>query len=42
MNISMDTIIPIVEGDDISKYKSQIVLPIIHNKIVDRVAYFCY
>lgn len=42
MNISMDTIVPIVEDDDILKYESQIVLPIIHNNIVDRFAYFCY
>lgn len=42
MNVSMDTIVPIVDNDDVSKYKSQIILPIIHNNIVDRFAYFCY
>ncbi|MCI8353145.1 MAG: hypothetical protein HFJ58_06160 [Clostridia bacterium] len=42
MNVSMDTIVPIVEEDDILKYESQIVLPVIHNDIVDRFTYFCY
>lgn len=42
MNTSMDTIVPIVEDDDISRYESQIVLPIIHNGIIDRFVNFCY
>lgn len=40
MNVSMDTIVPIVEDDDISKYKSQIVLPIIHNNVIDGLLIF--
>lgn len=42
MNVSMNTIVPIVEDDDVSKYKSQIVLPIIHNDVVDRIINFYY
>lgn len=34
MNTTMDSILPITLDDDISKYKSQIILPIIHNDIV--------
>lgn len=40
MNISMNTIVPIVENDDISKYKSQIILPILHNDIIDGLLIF--
>lgn len=40
MNVSMDTIVPIVEDDDISKYKSQIVLPVIHNDTIDGLLIF--
>ena len=40
MNISMNTIIPIVENDDISKYKSQIILPILHNDAIDGLLIF--
>lgn len=40
MNTSMDSIVPIVVGDDISKYKSQIILPIVHNDIVDGLLIF--
>lgn len=42
MNVSMGTIVPITEDDDISKYKSQIVLPVIHNDMVDRIVNFYY
>lgn len=35
MNTTTDTIVPIISGDDYSKYKSQIILPILHyEKIV--------
>lgn len=42
MNVSMNTIVPIVENDDVSKYKSQIVLPIIHNDVIERTCDFYY
>lgn len=42
MNVSMDTIIPIIKDDDVLRYKSQIVLPIVINGIVERFAHFCY
>lgn len=40
MNRSMDTVVPITIDDNISKYKSQIILPIIHNDIVDGLLIF--
>ena len=42
MNVSMDTIVPIIENDDVSKYKSQIILPIFHNDIINRFVNFYY
>lgn len=42
LNTSMDTIIPITEEEDVSKYKSQIVLPILRNGIVERFVSFYY
>ncbi len=40
LNVSMNTVVPIIDNDDISKYKSQIVLPIIHNNIIDGLLIF--
>ncbi len=40
MNTTLDSIIPITTDDDISKYKSQIILPIIHNYIIDGLLIF--
>ena len=36
----MTNIIPIILNDDVSKYKSQIILPIIHNNIIDGLLIF--
>lgn len=40
MNTTLDSIIPITTDDDISKYKSQIILPIIHNYMIDGLLIF--
>lgn len=40
MNISMNTIVPLIFDDDISEYKSQIILPIVHSGVVDGLLIF--
>lgn len=40
VNTSMNSIVPIVVDDDISKYQSQIILPIVHNEMVDGLLIF--
>lgn len=40
MNTTLDSIIPITIDDDITKYKSQIILPIIHDYIIDGLLIF--
>lgn len=39
MNVSMDSVVPIVDNDDY-KYISQIILPIVHNEYVDGLLIF--
>ncbi len=34
INTSLDIVVPIILNDDISRYMSQIILPILHNNIV--------
>ena len=40
MNTTLDNIVPITIDDDITKYKSQIILPIIHDSIIDGLLIF--
>lgn len=40
MNTDLASIIPITANDDITKYKSQIILPIVHNYIIDGLLIF--
>lgn len=39
-DIHVDNIIPIIEKENVSRYKSQIILPIVHNNIVDGLLIF--
>lgn len=40
INTSMTDIVPIILNDDVSKYKSQIILPIVHNNSIDGLLIF--
>lgn len=40
LNTTMDSIIPLVDDDNILKYKSQIILPIFHNSTPDGLLIF--
>ena len=40
LNTTLDSIIPLVNNDNILKYKSQIILPIFHNSIPDGLLIF--
>lgn len=40
LNTTIDSIVPLISNDNISKYKSQIILPIFHNDITDGLLVF--
>lgn len=40
LNTTIDSIVPLISNDNISKYKSQIILPIFHNDIADGLLVF--
>ena len=40
LHTTIDSIVPLVNNDNISKYKSQIILPIFHNDVADGLLVF--
>lgn len=40
LNTTIDSIVPLISNDNISKYRSQIILPIFHNDVADGLLVF--